>query len=43
MGGEGRMNQELEMNILNKDLLHSTGNSTQYSVITYIKKESKKE
>ena len=27
----------------NKDLLYSTRNSTQYSVITYIRKESKKE
>ena len=29
--------------ITNKDLLHSTRNSTQYSVITYMRKESKKE
>ena len=29
--------------ITNKDLLYSTGNSTQYSVMTYIGKESKKE
>ena len=29
--------------ITNKDLLNSTGNSTQYSVMTYIGKESKKE
>ena len=28
--------------ITNKDLLFSTGNSTQYSVMTYTKKESKK-
>ena len=28
--------------IMNKDLLYSKGNSTQYSVITYMKKESKK-
>ena len=28
---------------INKDLLYSTGNSTQYSVITYIGKESEKE
>ena len=28
--------------IKNKDLLYSTGNSTQYSVITYMRKESKK-
>ena len=25
----------------NKDLLYSTGNSTQYSVVTYMGKESK--
>ena len=29
--------------ITNKDLLYSTGNSTQYSVITYMGKESEKE
>ena len=29
--------------ITNKDLLYSTGNSTEYSVITYMGKESKKE
>ena len=29
--------------ITNKDLLYSTGNSTQYSVITYMRKESKRE
>ena len=29
--------------IMNKDLLCSTGNSTQYSVITYMGKESEKE
>ena len=28
--------------IANKDLLYSTGNSTQYSVITYMGKESEK-
>ena len=28
--------------ITNKDLLYSTGNSTQYSVMTYMGKESKK-
>ena len=28
--------------ITNKDLLYSTGNSTQYSVITYMGKESEK-
>ena len=27
----------------NKDLLYSTGNSTQYSVMTYMGKESKKD
>ena len=29
--------------INNKDIFHSTGNSTQYSVVTYMGKESKKE
>ena len=29
--------------ITNKDLLYSTGNSTQYSVMVYMGKESKKE
>ena len=29
--------------ITNKDLLYSTGNSTQYSVMTYMGKESKNE
>ena len=29
--------------VINKDLLYSTGNSTQYSVITYMGKESDKE
>ena len=29
--------------ITNKNLLYSTGNSTQYSVMTYMGKESKKE
>ena len=29
--------------ITNKNLLYSTGNSTQYSVMTYMEKESKKE
>ena len=28
--------------ITNKDLLYNTGNSTQYSVMTYMGKESKK-
>ena len=48
----GGINQELRMNtytllyirkITNKDPLYSIGNSTQYSVITYLRKESKKE
>ena len=30
-------------NITNKDPLYSTGNSTQYSIMTYMGKESKKE
>ena len=29
--------------IANKDLLHSTGSSAQYSVVTYIRKEFEKE
>ena len=29
--------------ITNKDLLYSTGNSTKYSVMTYMGKESKRE
>ena len=29
--------------ITNKDLLYSTGNSTQYSAVTHMGKESKKE
>ena len=29
--------------ITNKDLLYSTGNSTQYFVMAYMRKESKKE
>ena len=29
--------------VTNKDLLYSTGNSTQYSVMAYMGKESKKE
>ena len=50
---EGRgINQELGMNIhtllyirqiTDENLLYSTGNSTQYSVITYAREESKKE
>ena len=48
----GGVNQEFRINIhtllyirqtTNKDLLYSTGNSTQYSVITYMRKESEKE
>ena len=48
----GEINQELGMNkhmllyirqVTNKDLLYSIGNSTQYSVITYMGKESKNE
>ena len=51
---EGEINQEFGMNIhtllyiyikqiTNEDLLYSTGNSTQYSMITYIRKETEKE
>ena len=29
--------------ITNKDLMYNTGNSTQYSVMTYMGKESKKD
>ena len=29
--------------VINKDLLYSTGNSTQHSLITYMGKESEKE
>ena len=48
----GGVNQEFRINIhtllyirqiTNKNLLYSTGNSTQYSVITYMRKESEKE
>ena len=46
----GGISQEFGINthttiyeITNKDLLYSTGNSTQYFVITYIGKESEKE
>ena len=47
----GRMNWEIGIDIYtiykkqitNKNLLYSTGNSTQYSVMTYMGKESKKE
>ena len=47
---EGGINGELEMNTptlpyvrqtTNKDLFYSTGNSTQYSAITYMRKEPK--
>ena len=50
--GEGGINQVLGINkptlayvtqITNKDLLHSTENSIQYSVMTYMGKESEKE
>ena len=51
-GVGGGINQEVAINIytllyikqiINKDLLYSTGDSTQYSAITYMRKESKKE
>ena len=51
-GRRGGINQEFGINIyallyikqiINKDLLYSTGNSTQYTVITYMGKESEKE
>ena len=51
MWGAG-INQELGINIhtllyirwiTNKDLLYSTGNSTKYSVIAYVRKESEKD
>ena len=50
--GGGGINQEFGINIyallytkqiINKDLLYSTGNSAQYPVITYMGKESEKE
>ena len=50
-GNEGGINWEFGINrdtllyikyIINKDLLYSTGNSTQYSVITYMGRESEK-
>ena len=50
-GGEGGINWEVENDIFtllhikqitNKNLLYSTGKSTQYSVMTYIRIESKK-
>ena len=49
--GQGGINQEIGSNIYmvlyikqiaNKDLLYSTGNYTQYFVITYKRKESEK-
>ena len=53
VGGWGRWtNEEVGINIytlpyikqiINKDLLYSIRNSTQYSVITYMGKESEKE
>ena len=51
-GGRVEINEEIGINrytlryikqINNRDLLHSTGNSTQYLVITYDGKESEKE
>ena len=50
--GGGGINQEVGINIytllyikqiINKDLLYSTGNATQYSVIIYMGKECEKE
>ena len=50
--GWGGINQEFGINIytllyikqiINRDLLYSTGKSTQYFVITYMGKESEKE
>ena len=46
-----RVNQEFEIDIytllhikqITKDLLYSTGNSTQYSIKIYVGKESEKE
>ena len=52
MERRGRINQELGMNVYtvlytrqisSKDLQYSKGNSTQYSVIIYVRKESEKE
>ena len=52
MGGGGRINWETGTDIYkllfiklrtNKDLRYSTGNCTQYSIMTYMGKESKKE
>ena len=50
-GKVGGINQEFGINVYsplyeidnNKDLLYSTDNSTQYSLITYMRKESEKE
>ena len=48
-GGGGEINYEFRINvyilckIVNKELQFSTGNSTQYSVIIYMGKESEKE
>ena len=39
----GRVSKERNKKIINKDLVYSPGNSTQYSVMTYIGKESEKE
>ena len=39
----GSQKREKKKKIVNKDLLYNTGNSTQYSVITYRGKESEKE
>ena len=50
--GEGEINWEIGTDIYtllyikyitDKDLLYSSGNSTQYSVMTYMRIESKKE
>ena len=35
------MTEQLTLSLSHKDLLHSTGNSTQYSIMTYMEKESK--
>ena len=36
------MTEQLTLSLSHKDLLYSTGNSTQYSVMTCMEKESKK-
>ena len=46
--GGGEINQEIEITTYtkqttNKDLLYTTGKSAQYSLMTYMGKESKKE